>query len=167
MSNKKKKRNKAHNPIKPRVRLISWESDRSTAKSRFVTAQEKRGFAWVDIDGVKSFEAVNKPRNWTLIVRAIEWHQSGDVDIYPAVAHFRGVTLKTLEEEAKLMRKKALQKCDESRVVDVGWMAVTYNDKPNINDYTDVVALGAITEERQMLWNIAWREEVREIVEAA
>ena len=166
MSNKKKKR-KSYKPKAPQVRLISWESDRSTAKSRFVTAQEKRGFAWVDIDGVKSFEAVNKPRNWTLIVRAIEWHQSGEVDIYPAVAHFRGETLKTLEAEAKLMRKKALQKCDESRVVDVGWMAVSYDDKPNISDYTDVVALGAITEERQMLWNIAWREEVKEIVEAA
>lgn len=159
MSKKKK-----YKPKAPQIRLISWESDRST-DARFVIAQEKRGFVWVDMDANKSLAAINKPRNWTLIVRAIEWHKSGDVDIYPVVAHFRNETLKTLEQEAKKMRLKAIQKCDEKRIVDVGWMAVTFDNQPNISDFGDVVALGAITEERQMLWNLAWREEVRAIVE--
>ena len=160
-----KKRNKKHNPKPPTVRLYSWESDRST-DARFVTAQVKHQLGWIDLNGETSFRVINKPRNWTLIVRVIEWHSSGDVDIYPVVAHFRNVTLKTIEEEAKLMRKKALQKCNHHNIVDVGWLAVTFNDKPSDVDYSDV-ALGAITEQRQMLFNLAWREEVKAIVERA
>lgn len=156
---------KKYKPKAPQIRLISWESDRST-DARYVTAQARCGFVWKSLSGNESFSAINKPRNWTLIVRAIEWHKSGDVDIYPAVAHFRNETLKTLEQEAKKMRLKAIQKCDEKRIVDVGWMAITYENKPNLSDFDDVKSLGAITEERQMLWNLAWREEVRSIVES-
>jgi len=156
-----KKRNKKYKPKLPQLRLFSWESGRSS-ENRFVTAQARHGFGWIDLDGQASFQAINRPRNWTLIVRAIEWHKDGSVDIYPAIAHFRNVTLKTLEQEAKIMRKKAIQKCNEKQIVDVGWLAVTFDNKPvNIDDTAE---LGAITEERQMLWNNAWREEVRAIV---
>ena len=161
-----KKRNKKYSPRKPKIRMYSWESDRST-EARFVTCQMKHGLGWIDLNGESSFSAVNRPLNWTLIVRVIEWHRDGKVDIYSANAPFKNVTLKTLEQEAKLMRKKALQKCNAENIVDVGWVAITFNDKPGINDRDDTVALGAITEERQMLFNLAWREEVRDIVEQA
>ena len=159
-----KRRNKKYKPRAMKLRLFSWESDRS-GSNRFVTAQARHPFGWIDLSGEASFSAINKKRNWTLVIRVIEWHASGDVDIYPAVANFRNVTLKTLEEEAKLMRKKAIQKCDEKRIVDVGWLAITFDDKPCVFD--DTAELGSITEARQMLWNNAWREEVKAIVEQA
>ena len=161
-----KKRSKKYTPRKPRLRLFSWESDRSD-ENRFVTAQVKDFFGWVDLDGQTSFNAINKPRNWTLIVRAIELHKSGDVDIYPVIAHFRNVTLKYLEQEAKLMRKKAIQKCNHGNICDVGWLSITFEGKTPTILNEDVAELGAITEERQMLFNNAWREEVMSIVENA
>ena len=160
-----KKRSK-YKPKAMKIRLYSWESDRS-GSDRFVTAQVRHPFGWIDLSGEASFNAINNHRNWTLIVRAIELHKDGSVDIYPVIAHFRGVTLKDLEAEAKKMRKESLQKCNHKNIVDVGWMSISFEGKNPVILDEDVAELGAITEERQMLFNNAWREEVAAIVGVA
>jgi hypothetical protein len=158
-----KKRSKKYKPKAMKIRLYSWESDRS-GSDRFVTAQVKHQFGWVDLSGEASFNAINKKRNWTLIVRAIEQHKDKKVDIYPVIAHFRDVTLKDLELEAKKMRKESIQKCNHKNVIDIGWMSISFEGKNPVILDEDVAELGAITEERQMLFNYAWAQEVAEIV---
>jgi hypothetical protein len=158
------KKKSKYRPKAPRIRMWSWESDRST-DARFVTCQAKHQFGWVNLDGHNAFKAVNKPQNWTLIVRAILWYPDGNVDVVPAIIHQRGATLKTLENEARALRKEILRTAKREHIVDVGWFSVTFNDKPEHNLDTDMIDLGAITEERQMLWNLAWREEVEQLLE--
>ena len=158
-----KKRNKKYKPKKPPVRLWSWESDRSTEK-RYVNAQQKIGFIWTDINTARYDDSIVKPRNWTLIVRAIMWYPDGNVDIVPAITHRRNVNLRTLEEEAKALRKEVIRTAKREHIVDIGWVALSYENTPRADNDQDLIDLGAITEERQMLWNLAWREEVKDIV---
>ena len=165
MSNKKKKRNKAHNPIKPQVRLTSWESNR--VGKRYITAEFRKGFAWTELNKPKDYEEyVVKPRNWALTVRALLWYPDGKVDIKSETRTERNITLIKLEAEAKKMRADILEKSKREHIVDVGWHAMTFNIGEPDTYKMDEVDLGAITEERQMLWNLAWREEVKSIVES-
>ena len=161
----KRKRNKPYVPKKPQVRLTSWESDR--VGKRYITAEFRKGFVWAELSKSKDYEEyVVKPRSWVLNVRALMWFPDGNVDIKSGTRIERNVTLITLEEEAKKMRAEILAKSKREHIVDVGWHAMTFNGAEPDTYKMDEVDLGAITEERQMLWNLAWREEVRAIVES-
>ena len=175
----KKKRNKKYTPkvVKVPVRLWSWESDRSS-EDRFVNVElftdKYRGAkdvifpqkkTWIGVEGSEAFSAINGNKNWTLIVRALMWYADGYSDIVPAIVQMRGVTLNQLEETAKLMRKEILKTAKREHIVDVGWYAETFDKTPqNEESCIDEFELGETTEERQMLWNYAWQEEVKDIV---
>ena len=163
-----RRRSKQYTKRKPQVRLWSWESDRSTEK-RFVHAQKRVGPIWMPITDNQTYDhAVVEPRNWTLILRAILWYADGKSDTNTVIRHAKSCTLLTLEHEAKAMRAEAIKTAKREHIVDVGWMAYSYNgSKPPVVRDQDVVALGDITEGRQMLWNLSYKEEVEAIVEAA
>ena len=158
----KKKRNKKYKPKSPLVRLYSWESER-TASDEFVNAMVKMSFGWIDVDGKMSFNLTKQSRNWTLILRTILWYPDGNVDIKTAVTHERGVKLDDLEELSKKMRCEVIKTSKLEHIVDIGWIAQTFDKTPNIGEL-DEYDMGEITEERQMLWNASWNEEVKQIV---
>ena len=153
---------------KPAVRLWSWESDRSTEK-RFVHAQERVGPMWKPITSDYVYEkGVVQPRNWVLMIRAILWYDDGKVDTNTVIRTAKNATLLTLEQEAKAMRKEAIKTTKREHIVDVGWFAYSYNgSKPPEVRRQDEVALGHVSEQRQMLWNLSYKEEVAAIVECA
>jgi hypothetical protein len=143
------------------IRLWSWESERED-DSRILYGEVKRSICWVNLDPTAILVSANKLNNWTLIVRAILWYPDGKADIKSAIGNFPNITLAKLEEEAKLLRKTALEGIQKGHIVDVGWIALSYVKAPRINEEVDMLHLGSINEHRQMLWNYAITEELKE-----
>ena len=113
--------------------------------------------------GRLAYNVINMPRNWTLILRVILWYPDGNVDIQTAIAHKHNVNLNTLEEESKVMRAEIIKHAKMEHIVDIGWLAETFDKTPR-DTGQDMVDLGEITEERQQLWNFSWNEELKDIV---
>ncbi len=157
-----KKRNKKYVKKPAPARMWSWESDRGT-EAQFVSAQVKMAFGWVTVDGQLAMPIVRQARNWMLMLRVILWYPDGKVDIQTAITHKRGVNLNALEEESKAMRAEIIKTAKMEHIVDIGWLAETFDKVPRDTEQ-DMHEIGDITEQRQMLWNYSFSEEVKAIV---
>ena len=159
---------KKHNPNQRaqnmlRIRMWSWESS-VTDGDRDLYAEFRKGVSWLGLDQDTVAGIARRKNNWSLILRVITWYPDGKADIQPAIAHFPNSNLADLEEEAQNLRRIALEKIQTSHIVDVGWVAYSYINTPRTEGDADLLHLGEITPERQMLWNYETNEELKKEV---
>ena len=158
MSNKKKKRNKAHNPDKRaqrffnNVKLWSWESMRDDEEDiRIAHGEAKVGAVWRQLDQKQVSDIANKTNHWAICCRAL--CKAGDNEwIETSIRSGKNLKVNDFAEIYDEMRSEVLDAVQMRHVYDCGWIVQSFNKNDQTDSGFELKNVGVASYERRMQW---------------